>query len=66
MNADLRALLKDLRRAGWRVEQSRHLRLYPPSGGPPVRISCTPSDYRAIQNILTTLRHAVEVEDPRR
>ena len=66
MNADLRALLKDLRHAGWRVEQSRHLRLYPPGSATPVRISCTPSDYRAIQNILTTLRHAVDAEDPRR
>ncbi len=66
VNSDLRCLLRDLKRAGWRIEQSRHLRLYPPSGGPSVRVSCTPSDARAIQNILSDLRHALQPEGPRR
>jgi hypothetical protein len=65
VNADLRALLRDLRRAGWRVEQGRHFRLYPPGGGPPVRVSCTPSDGRAYQNILSDLRRSVTARSPR-
>jgi len=65
VNSDLRRLLRDLRRSGWRIEQRRHLRIYPPGSGRPVTSSCTPSDHRAYQNLLTQLRHAWHEQGPR-
>ena len=65
MTSDLRHLLRDLRRQGWRIEHSRHLRLYPPGSRPPIACSRTPSDKRAMDNLLASLHHAWEEEGPR-
>lgn len=55
MNADLRRLLRDLRRSGYWIEQHKHFAIHCPSGRT-IRCSCTPSDHRAMNALLSELR----------
>lgn len=56
---ELKDLLKALRAAGWRVEDSRHFRCFPPDVTKPiVVIAKTPSDRRTWQNMLALLRRS--------
>ena len=59
MNRDARELVRDLQRAGWRVRQGKHLKLVAPGTGKSVSISRSPSDRRALQNILSDCRKAL-------
>ena len=58
MDREVRRLVRDLEANGWRVKQGRHLKLVAPTGKV-VSISCTPSDKRAMQNILSDCRKAL-------
>ena len=59
MDREVRQLVRDLERHGWTVKQGKHVKLTPPGGGRVVSISCTPSDKRAMQNILSDCRKAL-------
>lgn len=56
----LAALLRDLRRQGFRIEhRRRHYVVFPPERDrPPVTISGTPSDCRSEDNLRADLRRA--------
>jgi hypothetical protein len=62
VTSDARRLLRDLRRHGWQVRQGRHLTLISPAGRR-VAMSRSPSDRRAMENLLASIRRAWE--DPR-
>lgn len=58
---DIKKLVKDLERAGWRIEigRSSHYKCWPPDKTKRmVVISLTPSDRRALQAIKHDLRHS--------
>jgi hypothetical protein len=56
---DLRDLEKAAKRQGWRIDRTTagHVRFWPPNRSiPPAIFSGTPSDRRAIRNLLADLR----------
>lgn len=54
---EIKQLVKDLERQGWRVELNKgHYKAYPPSDKPMVVFASTPSDHRAFHNVLARLR----------
>lgn len=59
LKKDLKAILEEARRQGWRVELRKggHYRLYPPSGrGSPITTGSTPGDRRALLNLVARMR----------
>lgn len=64
MTSEVRRLLRDLRRHGWEVRQGRHLTLVSPTGRK-VAMSRTPSDRRAMDNLLASIRRAWQEGSPR-
>lgn len=60
MNKELRKIIRAVEARGWTVEEcgSKHYRLKSPDGCSMVAISRTPSDQRAVKNILSDLRRA--------
>lgn len=58
MQKELRQLLREARRQGWRVERTKkgHYKLWPPDGGPPEILPGTPSDWRSLKNAIARLR----------
>lgn len=55
---EVRKLVKALREQGWRVEETRkgHFQAFAPSGVGIVTIPGTPSDHRAMRNVMADLR----------
>lgn len=54
---EVRELLRKLVDQGWRIEEGRHYRAYPPDKAySPVVISRTPSDHRSLKNAIAELR----------
>ena len=58
MEKEIRELLREAQRQGWRIEPTKrgHYKAWPPQGGPPVTISGTPSDWRSIRNVVALMR----------
>lgn len=58
--SDLDKLLKQLQRAGWRVEKTRggHWKVWSPDGKAQVVTSSTPSDRRSMANFRAQLKRA--------
>jgi hypothetical protein len=58
LKKELRQILKEARRQGWRVELTRsgHYKLYPPGGERPLFTGSTPSSPSAIRNLLSAMR----------
>ena len=57
---DVKKLLRDARREGWKIEQGKkHLKLTK-EGCRPVVCSVTASDHRAAMNIRSDLRRAMK------
>lgn len=56
----VRKIVAGLRAQGWRVDQRGHTwRCFPPDKGmPPVFLAPTPTDHRAIENMMRELRHS--------
>lgn len=55
---DLKKIEKELARQGWRVEATKngHRRYYAPDGENMVHMGDTPSEGRALKNLLSELR----------
>jgi len=55
---EVRDLVKEAERQGWRVEFSRgHYKLYAPNGDPrPITVASTPSDHRWLVNTVSKMR----------
>lgn len=55
---EIKRLVRDLELQGWRVElrKSGHYVAYAPDGEHMVTFASTPSDHRALRNILALLR----------
>jgi hypothetical protein len=60
MSKDLRVLVRQLEKAGWRVRHGRkHVVAFPPDlAVPAVTFGCTPSDHRAWENNMARLRRS--------
>lgn len=56
---EVKLLLKQIRRAGWRVEQRSgcHYKVFPPTG-PIIVISATPNGKRGVKNARADCRRA--------
>lgn len=55
---DLKKILAEAERQGWRVQllKSGHYRLYAPDGKSIVHAASTPSDHRAVDNMIAQMR----------
>lgn len=60
MNKHMKKIIRGVEALGWTVEpcKSGHFRLKSPDGTSMVIISKSPSDQRALQNVLSDLRRA--------
>jgi hypothetical protein len=55
---EMRRLLAEVERAGWRMRPSKHgFLVYPPQGSP-VTVPGTPGDVRSVRNTAAQLRRA--------
>lgn len=68
MKREVRELVREAKRQGWRVEQlkSGHIRLYAPDGKHIVHVSGTPSDRRTLANTIADMRRYGFQWPPRR
>jgi len=54
---EIKKIIIELRRQGWRIESNKHWHAYPPNPSKRmVSFASTPSDHRAIMNIKHDLR----------
>lgn len=53
---ELRQIIREAERQGWRVEQRKHWMFYAPDGKNIVTAPSTPSDHRWKQNLIAHLR----------
>lgn len=51
-------LLDAARQAGWRVQDGKHIKLFPPLPHPMIVVAKTPSDWRAFRNNRAACRRA--------
>lgn len=51
-------LFKELKRLGWRIEQSKHMKLYCPCGEHLLVTPVSPGDRRGYQNFLSDLNRS--------
>lgn len=59
MDKDTKKLIKSLTAQGWRIEQGKHIKAFPPDPTKPmVVISGTPSDARTLANLKAQLRRS--------
>lgn len=59
MEKELREILREAERQGWRVVRgSKHFKLYAPDGKTIVTAPTTPSDWRAIRDVIARMRRA--------
>ena len=58
LKKELRQILREARRQGWRVELQRsgHYKLYPPDSSEYVTTGSTPSTPSSIRNLLSRMR----------
>ncbi len=56
MDKEVRELVDELRRQGWRVEVAAHVQAYSPDGVSIVTFASTPSDHRWKKNTISRLR----------
>ena len=58
LNKEVRELIEEARRQGWRIEtlRSGHTMMYAPDGEGKVPVAGTPSDRRALKNVISRMR----------
>jgi hypothetical protein len=66
MDKEVRELVAEAARQGWRCEQrkSGHWLMFPPTRMPPVAVASTPSDHRWRANTIAKMRRAGFVWPP--
>lgn len=55
---EVKELIKEAKRQGWRVKEGKHYKLYAPDGETIVVVGKTPSDRRSLENSISDMRKA--------
>jgi hypothetical protein len=58
-NKEVQDLIRKLQEQGWRIEEGKHYKAFPPDTTKPmVVIPKTPSDHRSLKNTIAQLRRS--------